>query len=396
MNTNQVELLAPAGGMDALRAAVRFGANAVYLGGPMLQLRAGNTGFTMEGVREACEYAHARGVRVYVAANAFTFPEEIPDMAEYARHLKDAGADAMIVSDLGAIRAIKRACADMEVHVSTQANCTNHESASLYYELGASRVVLARELNLARIADIRAKTPRDLELEAFVHGAMCMAYSGRCLLSTYLTGRSANRGGCAQSCRWRFGLTEEKRPGQVFPIEEDATGTYILSSYDLNAMPLLNEILASGVTSLKIEGRMKTAYYVATVVNAYRMRLSGMDEKLCMEELNAVSHRPYTTGFYQDEAKCTPNAPEGYEKTREYIAPVVGRDGERMVCEVKNKLTEGREVEVVHPGCAPIRFIARDLRGEDGEPISAAAIPGRRFTMAAPADMIEAGDYIRA
>lgn len=396
MNTNQIELLAPAGGMDALRAAVRFGANAVYLGGPMLQLRAGNTGFTMEGVREACEYAHARGVRVYVAANAFTFPEEIPDMAEYARHLKDAGADAMIVSDLGAIRAIKRACADMEVHVSTQANCTNHESASLYYELGASRVVLARELNLARIADIRAKTPRELELEAFVHGAMCMAYSGRCLLSTYLTGRSANRGGCAQSCRWRFGLTEEKRPGQVFPIEEDEAGTYILSSYDLNAMPILDEILASGVTSLKIEGRMKTAYYVATVVNAYRMRLSGMDEKLCMEELNAVSHRPYTTGFYQDEAKCTPNAPEGYEKTREYIAPVVGRDGERMVCEVKNKLTEGREVEVVHPGCAPIRFIARDLRGEDGEPISAAAIPGRRFTMAAPADMIEAGDYIRA
>ena len=317
-------------------------------------------------------------------------------MAEYARHLKDAGADAMIVSDLGAIRAIKRACADMEVHVSTQANCTNHESASLYYELGASRVVLARELNLARIADIRAKTPRELELEAFVHGAMCMAYSGRCLLSTYLTGRSANRGGCAQSCRWRFGLTEEKRPGQVFPIEEDATGTYILSSYDLNAMPLLDEILASGVTSLKIEGRMKTAYYVATVVNAYRMRLNGMDEKLCMEELNSVSHRPYTTGFYQDEAKCTPNAPEGYEKTREYIAPVVGRDGERMVCEVKNKLTEGREVEVVHPGCAPIRFVARDLRGEDGEPISAAAIPGRRFTMAAPADGIEAGDYVRA
>ena len=184
MNTNKIELLAPAGGMDALRAAVRFGANAVYLGGPMLQLRAGNTGFTLEGVREACEYAHARNVRVYVAANAFTFPEEIPDMAEYAKRLKDAGADAMIVSDLGAIRAIKRACPDMEVHVSTQANCTNHESASIYYELGASRVVLARELNLERISEIRAKTPAGLELEAFVHGAMCMAYSGRCLLST--------------------------------------------------------------------------------------------------------------------------------------------------------------------------------------------------------------------
>lgn len=395
MNTNKIELLAPAGGMDALRAAVRFGANAVYLGGPMLQLRAGNTGFTLEGVREACEYAHARNVRVYVAANAFTFPEEIPDMAEYAKRLKDAGADAMIVSDLGAIRAIKRACPDMEVHVSTQANCTNHESANIYYDLGASRVVLARELNLARISEIRAKTPAGLELEAFVHGAICMAYSGRCLLSTYLTGRSANRGGCAQSCRWKFGLTEEKRPGQVFPIEEDASGTYILSSRDLNAMPLLDEILAAGVTSLKIEGRMKTAYYVATVVNAYRMRLDGADEGLCMEELSAVSHRPYTTGFYRDEAKRAPNAPEGYERTREYLAPVVGRDGDRIVCEVKNKLQEGREVELLHPGRAPVRFVARDLRGEDGAPVSAAAEPGRRFTMPAPGEA-GAGDYLRA
>ena len=255
------------------------------------------------------------------------------------------------------------------------------------------RVVLARECSLAQITETTRHSV--LPVEVFIHGGMCISYSGRCVLSNHMTNRDANRGGCAQSCRWKFGLTEEKRPGQVFPIEEDASGTYILSSRDLNAMPLLDEILAAGVTSLKIEGRMKTAYYVATVVNAYRMRLNGADEGLCMEELNAVSHRPYTTGFYRDEAKRAPNAPEGYERTREYLAPVVGRDGDRIVCEVKNKLQEGREVELLHPGRAPVRFVAHDLRGEDGAPVSAAAEPGRRFTMPAPGEA-GAGDYLRA
>ena len=265
----RAELLAPAGSMESVCAALRYGADAVYVGGPSMQLRAGQTAFTLETISEAARLMHAKGKKLYVAANAFTYSNEISFMADYARALKDAEVNAMIVSDLGAIRAIKRACPEMEVHVSTQANCLNHESCNIYYELGASRVVLGRELSLEQIREIRSKIPKDLELEAFVHGAMCMAYSGRCLLSSYLTGRSANRGGCAQSCRWKFALTEEKRPGQFFPIEEDLDGTTILSSYDLNAMPGLKEILDAGVVSLKIEGRMKTAYYVATVVNAY-------------------------------------------------------------------------------------------------------------------------------
>ena len=290
-------------------------------------------------------------------------------MAEYAKRLKDAGADAMIVSDLGAIRAIKRACPDMEVHVSTQANCTNHESANIYYDLGASRVVLARELNLERISEIRAKTPAGLELEAFVHGAMCMAYSGRCLLSTYLTGRSANRGGCAQSCRWKFGLTEEKRPGQVFPIEEDASGTYILSSRDLNAMPLLDEILAAGVTSLKIEGRMKTAYYVATVVNAYRMRLNGADEGLCMEELSAVSHRPYTTGFYfGDPGQYYHDATYFTDADVAAVVETCDADGNAVLCQ-RNKFYRGDELELLTTDAAPVKFTVEHMYNSEGEEI---------------------------
>ena len=205
---SNAELLAPAGSWESLVSALRFGADAVYLGGPLLQLRAGSAGFDMGKIVRAAEYAHARKKKIYVASNAFVFPEETEKIAEYARALSDAGADAMIVSDLGGIRAVKRACPNMEVHVSTQANCTNHESANIYYELGARRVVLARELSIEQIAAIRERIPAEMELEAFVHGAMCMAYSGRCRISAYLTGRSANRGGCAQSCRWKFALTE--------------------------------------------------------------------------------------------------------------------------------------------------------------------------------------------
>jgi len=388
------ELLAPAGSMESLIAAARYGADAVYLGGPMLQLRAGQTAFTLESMHDAAEHLHERGKRLYVAANAFTFPEEIGSMAQYAKELKGIGADAMIVSDIGAIRAIKRACPDMEVHVSTQANCTNHETAIAYYEMGASRVVLARELGLAQIREIRERIPEDLELEAFVHGAMCMAYSGRCMISSYLTGRSANRGGCAQSCRWTFALTEEKRPGQFFPIEEDDKGTTILSSYDLCAMPLLEEIKKAGVTSFKIEGRMKTPYYVASVVNAYRMYLNGGDMETCMKELEAISHRPYSTGFYEGEIKYLQSACAGYLHDRDYAGPVLAREGGRIRVEVKNKISEGDTVEALIPGKPGIAFTASDLRDEENNPISSAPVPGMIFTMPAP-EGIEKGDYLR-
>ena len=388
------ELLAPAGSMESLIAAARYGADAAYLGGPLLQLRAGQTAFTLERIAQAAEFMHNKGKKVYVAANAFTFPEEISSMADYAKELKDRKVDAMIVSDIGAIRAIKRACPDMEIHVSTQANCTNHETALAYYEMGAKRVVLARELGLTQIEELREKTPKDLEIEAFVHGAMCMAYSGRCMISSYLTGRSANRGGGAQSCRWTFALTEEKRPGQFFPIEEDDKGTTILSSYDLCAMPILDKVMKAGVTSFKIEGRMKTPYYVATVVNAYRMFLNGEPMEKCMRELSAISHRPYSTGFYEGEIKYLESAEAGYLHDADYVGPVLERIGGRIKVEVKNKLTEGETCEALVPGSLPIRFTAQDIKNEQDEQILSAAVPGTIFTMPAP-EGIDKGDYIR-
>ena len=387
------ELLAPAGSWESLVSALRFGADAVYLGGPFLQLRAGSAGFDMDKVARAVRYAHALGKKVYVASNAFVFPEETDKLAAYAAALRDAGADAMIVSDLGGIRTVKRACPGMEVHVSTQANCTNHESANIYYELGAKRVVLARELSIEQIAAIRARIPADMELEAFVHGAMCMAYSGRCMISAYLTGRSANRGGCAQSCRWKFALTEEKRPGEYFPIEEDPDGDTILSSYDLNALPLLDKIIGAGVSSLKIEGRMKTAYYVAGAVNAYRMYLDGGDMAASLDELEAISHRPYSTGFYEGEIKKTPNAPASYLKSREYLGEVLAREGGRVRVRLKNKIVEGRLLEALTPGRI-IGFAAGDMLSDEGAPISEARVPDSVFTLPAP-EGVGAGDYLR-
>ena len=392
MKYSNIELLAPAGSFEALEAAVRFGANAVYLGGPFLQLRAGSAGFGMDGVQKAAEYCHQNSVKLYVAANSFVYPEEISKIADYAAELRNIGVDAMIISDLGAIRAVKRACPNMEVHVSTQANCMNHESAVIYHELGAKRIVLARETSLEQIKQIRDHIPAELELEAFVHGAMCMAYSGRCMLSAYLTARSANRGGCAQSCRWKFALTEEKRPGEYYPIEEDPDGDTILSSYDLNALPVLDEILA--VTSLKIEGRMKTAYYVAGAVGAYRRYLDGGDKEDCLKELNAISHRPYSTGFYLGEIKDSIHAPAGYFKDCDYVGRVLSRKENRITVQLKNKLVTGQSVEALVPRRPAIRFIAQDLQGEDGLPIQEARVPDSIFSLAAP-EGVEAGDFLR-
>ena len=380
--------------MESLNAALRFGANAVYLGGPFLQLRAGQTAFSIPQIAQAADSCHARGARLYVAANAFTFPEELERMGEYARELSAVGADAMIVSDTGAIRVVKRACPGMEVHVSTQANCTNHETARAYYEMGARRVVLARELSIKQIRLLRQNTPPELEIEAFVHGAMCMAYSGRCMISAYLTGRSANRGGCAQSCRWKFALTEEKRPGEYFPIEEDPDGDTILSSYDLCALPVLDELTDAGVTSLKIEGRMKTPYYVAGAVNAYRMYLDGGEYAGSMSELHAISHRPYSTGFYKGEIKNSIHAPAGYFKDCDYIGPVLDRQNGRIIVQVKNKLVSGARIEALTPGRPGVGFTACDMQNEAGEAIETAAVPDTLFTLPAP-EGIEAGDFIR-
>jgi len=394
MKHENIELLAPAGSFESALSALHFGANAVYCGGPMLQLRAGQTSFTLDKIAETAKLCHESKAKLYVAANAFTFPNEIEPMGEYARELHDRGVDAMIVSDIGSIRQIRRVCPEMEVHVSTQANCTNHETALAYYEMGARRVVLAREVSLEQIREIRAKIPAELELEAFVHGAMCMAYSGRCMISAYLTGRSANRGGCAQSCRWKFALTEEKRPGQYFPVEEDADGDTILSSYDLCALPVLDELVDAGVISFKIEGRMKTPYYVAGAVHAYRMYLDGAPMEECMRQLNAVSHRPYSTGFYLGEIKNSINAPANYLKDMDYVGCVLERNGDRLTVQVKNKLKEGDTVEALAPGLETIRFTAGDMRDMEGNPISVAAVPDTLYTIPAP-EGVGKGDFLR-
>ena len=399
---NQLELLAPAGDLERLRTALRFGADAVYVGGPQMQLRAGSVGFSMDDLAEAVREAHALNRRLYVTVNAFASNSEIDALGDYAQALKALGADAVIVSDLGAIAAIRRAAPDLDVHVSTQANCLNYAAAQVYADLGATRVVLGREMSLTEIAQLRAKTPASLELEAFVHGAMCMAYSGRCMISAYLSGRSANRGACAQSCRWTYHLMEEKRPGQFFPVEEDDRGTTILSSLDLCCINFLDRIAAAGVTSFKIEGRMKSPYYVATVVNAYRKRLDAlktgtaddMQLALLRRELNAASHRPYSSGFYFGELKHHAPDEGAYLQDCTFVGVVRERlSGGRILFECRNRIREGDRVEILSPDSLGLSFVAGNIRSESGLPEPAAARPSEIYSMdcgcpAAPGDLL--------
>ena len=316
-----MELLAPAGDLERLDAALRFGADAVYLGGPILQLRAKNAGFSMERLSEAALRVHAAEKKLYIAVNAILRNGEVFELEDYTRALQDLGADGVIVSDLGALRIIKRTAPNLPVHVSTQTNCMNHEAASMFHDLGASRIVLAREISLDEIAEIRAKTSADLELECFVHGAMCMAYSGRCLLSSWMHGQSANSGACAQPCRYLYEVRTKGVEG-YFPVLEEDGATTIFSSRDLNAMPFLDQLMEAGISSFKIEGRMKSTYYVATVVNAYRHRLDGTaSTEACLAELECVSHRPYTSGFYFGEARFQEHAGPDYSQAGDQQFP---------------------------------------------------------------------------
>lgn len=396
------ELLAPAGDLECLRAALRFGADAVYVGGPMLQLRAGSAGLSLDDILEAAVACHARDRRLYVAVNAFPTQRDLDALPDYAQALKELGADAVIAADLGAIATIRRAAPTLPVHVSTQANCLNAAAAGVYADLGCARVVLGREISLEEIRAMRGRIPAHLELETFVHGAMCMAYSGRCLLSAYLTGRSANRGGCAQSCRWQYHLMEEKRPGEFIPIEEDGQGTTLLSSFDLNCLDFVDQILDAGVTSLKIEGRMKSPYYVATVVGAYRHRIDGIlrgdatDESIALlqRELNAVSHRSYASGFFFGEMKR--HAPDDgtYQQDCVFVGTVLAREGGRAIVELRNRVRAGDVLEVVSPDILGLRFPVERLSTEDGQPLDAANVPMARYALDAP-EAVRAGDLLR-
>lgn len=397
---NKFELLAPAGDRERLDTCIRFGADAVYLGGPMMQLRAGNTAFTMQGIADAARDLHAAGRKLYVTVNAFASNDEVDRAGDYAQALKASGVDAVIVSDLGLIRAIRKAEPALDVHVSTQANCLNYGSAMTYYDMGVTRVVLGREMSLKEIEVLRSRIPDDLELEAFVHGAMCMSYSGRCMISAYLTGRSGNKGACAQSCRWKYALMEEKRPGEYFPVEEDERGMTILSSFDMRCLEFLDQLMNAGITSFKIEGRMKSPFYVATVVNAYRKRIdsilrgeTGNVEEL-LKELESASHRPYASGFYFGEMKY--HAPDEGQYIQDTVFTGVVReakDGE-IVFELRNRIMDGDRVEILSPDTQGEAFIAKDMRTEDGEPTLNASVPNRIYRVRTDAKA-SAGDLLR-
>ncbi|MDO4835427.1 MAG: U32 family peptidase [Clostridia bacterium] len=367
------ELLAPVGSMEALHAALRFGADAMYLGGPLLQLRAKSAGFTFDGIADAADAVHAKGKRLYATVNALAYPDEIDLLPAYANQLKDCGVDAAIVSDLGVLTAMHKACPRLELHVSTQASCTNHASALTWYGLGAKRIVLAREMTIEQIRDLKRRIPDDLELEAFVHGAMCMAYSGRCLLSSAILGRSGNRGDCAQPCRWSYALVEETRPNQSFPVMEEDNHSYVLSSRDLCCIGLLDELVDAGVTSLKIEGRMKTEYYVAVVTNAYRRVLDGtMTVEEAQRELLTVSHRPYTTGFYHGELPKDHSNAGVYTQTHRFAGVVLACENGVATVEQRNRFARGDALEVVSPVLSRAVLHADEIEDESGAPVEIA------------------------
>lgn len=374
------ELLAPAGDMECFAMALQYGADAVYVGAKTFGMRAAAKNFDFETLHQAVQQAHEKSVKVYLTVNVLPRCHEMDVMPDFLREAAACGIDAVIAADLGVMTTLRKLLPDMALHASTQTGVVNYATAQALYDMGAERVVLARELPLEDIAEIRAKTSPALELETFVHGAMCMSVSGRCLLSEYFTGRDANRGACAQSCRWRYHLVEEKRPGQYFPIGEDENGSYILNAKDLCMMPHLQKLYEAGVTSFKIEGRAKSFYYVAGITNAYRAAMDAMFgdtpapiPQWALDELEAVSHRPYTTGFYFGRPDDSiHNATASYVRTTEVIGIVQKWENGRLYLSQRNRFFAGDAVSLLCPGEPPRCFTVEQLQNGEGEPIEAA------------------------
>ena len=388
------ELLAPAGDMEKLRFAIAYGADAVYFAGQQFGMRAAAANFDDEALRAGIAYAHARGVKCYITVNIMPSERDLPALPAYLELLEDAGADALIVADVGVIRLAQRHAPHVPLHISTQTSILNHEAANFWADLGAERIVLARELSLEEIAGIRANTPKTLEIEAFVHGAMCISYSGRCLISQYMTGRDANRGACAQPCRWNYALMEEKRPGEFFPVEEDARGTYLYNSKDLCMIGHIPELVRAGVDSLKIEGRNKTAYYAACVTGAYRAALDAYAAdpagyvlpQFCLDEVNKVSHRDYYTGFYFGaEENGQHYGDSQYIRDYEVVGMPVdcGADG-HAVFALKNRIFQGEALELIQPGQPPYRFCAAGVTDDEGTARELFNVPQMRVHFSFP------------
>ena len=383
------ELLCPAGDMERLKMAVLYGADAVYLAGESFGMRAFAGNFSGEALPEAVRFAHEHGVRVHVTVNTMARNEEIDRLPAWLELLDAAGVDALIVADLGAFTLAGRYAPRCRRHISTQASVSNYQSASAWYGLGASRVILARELSLEEIREIRERTPKELELEAFVHGAMCVSYSGRCLLSNYMTGRDSNRGQCAQPCRYQYYLMEEKRPGEYFPVFEDGKGTYIMNSRDMCMIDHIPDLMDAGLTSLKIEGRAKSAYYAAIVTGAYRHAIdaAAAGERLdpvWRNEVERVSHRHYATGFYYGPpGQYTDNA--RYVREWQVVALVVDCDALGLATlTLRNKFSAGEELELVGPDVKPIAFPAPEMEDAEGLPLAEPKTPQMLFRMQLP------------
>lgn len=386
------EVLSPAGDFECLQAAIRFGADAVYLGGTRFGMRVASANFDDELLQKGVALAHEQGVRVYLTCNTLPTNEEIDALPEFLKSVQAAGVDAIIVTDLGVLSLVKQYIPEMEVHISTQTGVVNYRTATELYRMGAKRVVLARELSFEEIAYIRDKTPPELDIEAFVHGAMCVSFSGRCLLSSYLTGRDANRGECAQPCRWGYHLMEEKRPGMYFPIEEDEKGTYILNAKDLCMIEHIDRLASAGITSLKIEGRAKSSYYVSVVTNAYRnavdlYRKDPEHFKLpqwLFDEVRKVSHRQYSTGFYfgrPEQGQYYETG--GYVRGYDVVALVDDcRDGV-LYCTQKNKFSVGDTLELLEPRAGVRSFTVTALEDGEGTPLESVPHPQMKFRLPA-------------
>ena len=407
---NRPEILSPAGNFEKMRAAIRYGADAVYLAGHIFGMRAAADNFSLEELAEAVKYAHDRGVKVYLTLNTMPREYEYPTLRKYLSDLAHINLDAMIIADVGVLMLVKEMLPEMEIHISTQANATSAAACLAWYALGAKRVVLARELTLDEIKAIRAGIPDELEIECFVHGSMCVSYSGRCLLSNHMVGRDANRGMCAQPCRWNYTIKhyeieEEKRPDCKMPVEEINGETFIMASRDTCTIEHIPELIEAGINSFKIEGRMKSAYYTAVVTNAYKMALdsyySGNYEYNpdWYRELESVSHRDYHTGYYFTDSHMDANlAPNnGYIKDKAYLAVAVSYDDESGIAEFtqRNKMCFGDEAEIISPGKIGRELTVGELFDENMNPIESTPHPYMKFFMRVPFEIRE-GDILRA
>ena len=381
-----MELLAPAGDLEKLKIAIDYGADAVYFGGEAFGLRAGAGNFTKEEIREGAKYAHERGKKIYMTVNIFAHNEDIRLLPDFLRGIADLEIDAFLVSDPGVIAVFREILPDAVLHLSTQANTTNYMTAKFWYDMGISRIVAAREMSFEELREFRREIPEDMEIEAFVHGAMCISYSGRCLMSNFMTVRDANRGACAHPCRWNYSLMEEKRPGEYFPVEEDQRGTYVFKSKDLCMIGHIPEMVEAGIASAKIEGRMKTIFYAATVVRVYREAIdryyadpaSYRFRPEWLEELSKVSNRHFTTGFFlgRPDESAQNYESSAYIRKYDFIGIVRSYDGETgsALIEQRNHFRVGDEIEIFGPGSASFftQTVEELFDAESGKPVEVA------------------------